>query len=90
MQRYTDEELPMFVIMMDDDTWVNVSNIIKTLLDRHNPNVPMYGGNLKNGILMGGAGHVLSHGLLKNLREGELLTPLCSVSSTTAFFFSLE
>jgi hypothetical protein len=67
----------MFVIMMDDDTWVNVSNIVKTLLYDHDPAVPMYGGNyhgpgkMKDAFLLGGAGHVLSRGLLTKLRGGQ-------------------
>ena len=61
----------MFVIVIDDDTWVNVTNL-KAVLDLHNPEIVMYGGNLPKGwpFLLGGAGYVLSHGALVQLRAG--------------------
>ena len=36
--RYTDAELPKFIIMIDDDTWVNVSNM-REIVGKLNPEV---------------------------------------------------
>jgi hypothetical protein len=51
--RYTDAELPKFIIMIDDDTWVNVSNM-REIVGKLNPEVRNIVRNLaKFNLLMG-------------------------------------
>jgi galactosyltransferase len=54
--KYTIDEGYDFLFKCDDDTFVNVENLLDEILEKH----PAYGGRVHTGICAGGAGYVLN------------------------------
>lgn len=72
LQRHFDQDLPAFLLVIDDDTFVNVDKIA-AVLRGFDPDSKLYGGASTCGVgadayLLGGAGHVISRATLRAVR----------------------
>ena len=63
--------LPEFLLIIDDDTYVNV-RALRRYLHRRDPERRLYAGDRNAGLafVYGGGGHLLSRALLRGLRDG--------------------